>query len=120
MGPSYLIATGLLVTLAGFVWQKLQVTALQHELASEMASCGHSGPASGRKVAERLERLEIEHAATISELAATKNQLDNKHQELAAINAPRKNPEAAAMAAAQISKAKEAPAQGAKPHYDPE
>jgi len=33
-------------------------------------------PVGGREVVERLERLEKEHAATVSELTATKQQLE--------------------------------------------
>jgi hypothetical protein len=40
---------------------------------------------SGLEVVSRLERLEQEHAKTVSELATTKQQLESKRQELAAV-----------------------------------
>jgi hypothetical protein len=40
-------------------------------------------PVSGIEIASRLERLEKEHATTVTELAAAKEQLAAKNQELA-------------------------------------
>lgn len=63
-------------------------------------------PVSGRGVVERLERLETEHAATVLELTAAKQQLEDKNKELAAVPAPTKPPTQSILIATRYYSAK--------------
>lgn len=71
--------------IAGFA-----MLALGDRQTTAMAAAPNESMLSGRRVSglevvSRLEKLEGEHAKTVSELAATKQQLESKQQELAAV-----------------------------------
>jgi hypothetical protein len=91
--PIHLIALGLLIAVAGVVWHLLarpQITPPPATQAGPQMTQGDQAkpsmltgrPVSGREVVQRLERLEQEHAATVSQLATAKLQLNQKSQEL--------------------------------------
>jgi len=94
----HLILIGLVVALIGMaiigygIWKK--PSALSAMLAAsgiDQSDPSRPSMLSGRKISglevvSRLERLEKEHAATVSALAATKEQLETKKRELAAAN----------------------------------
>ena len=94
----HLILVGLVIALIGLaiigygVWKKsLPIPETFASPGTDQPDPSRPSMLSGRKISglevvSRLERLEKEHAATVSELAATKEQLETKKQELAAAN----------------------------------
>ena len=97
--PTHIIMLGLAIALSGVIWQARKpartdprIALLESQITTAQTEFDNKSKAINSENASRLERLETEHAATVSELAKTKQALAAKQTEEKKITEPKAAP----------------------------